>query len=112
MRKIATIGDEAHQRHEVLFMDEIIYLELRFFSLVQTWQMSITYKDETLNGVKLSLGVLHLKGLNLPFDFVVIDNSGTGVDPFSIDDFSKERCNLYMLEPEDLEQLRGYKVEV
>jgi len=48
---------------------------------------------------------------NQPFDFICIDRSGNGIDPFTRQDFSGGRCNIYMLEAADMEQLRGVEVQ-
>ena len=45
------------------------------------------------------------------FDFICIDRSGNGIDPFTRQDFSGGRCNIYMLEAADMEQIRGAAVQ-
>jgi hypothetical protein len=47
---------------------------------------------------------------NQPFDFVCVDLSGNGIDPFKRQDFSSGRCEIYMLEAADMEQIRGAAV--
>jgi hypothetical protein len=60
--------------------------------------------------MRLSVGVLHMESKNLPFDFVVADLAGAGLDPLRRDDFSTSRCGLYLLEPAEIEAVRGAPV--
>lgn len=112
MIKIENITNEPHQRHTVVFQESEITLVLRFLPVVQIWVMFIEYKGKTVNGAKLSVGTLHIRSRNLPFDFYVTDNSGSGLDPVRLDDFSANRCSLYMMEAEDMEQIRGGAVQI
>lgn len=112
MRKILNIGNEAYQRHAILFEESEIILELRYLSPVQIWIMNVEYKDWSISGVKLSCGVQHFRGSNMPFDFIVTDNLGYGQDPFRLADFSDERCTLFLLEPTELAVIRGTSVQI
>ena len=112
MRQITNITDEPIQRHILNILDDDITIVLRFLPVSQIWVFaSITYKTTVINGVKLSVGVQHINGANLPFDFYCTDASQYKIDPFAADDFSTARNKLYVLEPTDLEQIRGYAVE-
>jgi hypothetical protein len=68
------------------------------------------FGDNQVYGLKLSVGVLHMLSQNQPFDFICIDRSGNGIDPFQRQDFSGGRCNIYMLEAADMELIRGIEV--
>lgn len=106
------ITNEPHQEMTIPFEDNEIILSIRFYSVIGQWCIDVEYNgEEKTKGNKLSLGVLHLLGLNLPFDFVVFDSFGTGIDPFKLDDFSDGRCSLFMVEREELAEYRGYTVE-
>lgn len=109
---IQNIGSEAIQRHTILFGNKEIILTLRFFPRQTIWLMDIVYGDVSIFGIKLSTGVLHILSRNLPFDFIVQDLSGNGIDPFKRYDFSEERCVLYMLEASDMEDIRGISVQL
>jgi hypothetical protein len=69
------------------------------------------FSDKQVYGLKLSVGVLHMISQNQPFDFVCVDRSGEGIDPFKRQDFSGGRCEIYMLEPGEMEQIRGVEVQ-
>jgi hypothetical protein len=62
-------------------------------------------------GLKLSVGVLHMLSQNQPFDFICVDKSGNGIDPFTRTDFSGGRCEIYLLEAADMVQIRGVEVQ-
>lgn len=111
MRRIINITSEPYQRHVILFNDSEVLLTLRYHELLQFWTFDVTYKNRSAIGVKISLSTLHIESSNFPFDFVCIDNDKTGLDPFQVDDFL-ERCNFYILEPDDMQRIRGAPVEI
>jgi hypothetical protein len=112
-RLLGNFTDAAHQRHTILFSEFEIIFTIRFFPLIQMWSFDCEYKDFNVYGQKLSCGTTHIKELNQPFDFVVTDNQQAGLDPMFADDFSSGRCSIYLLEPEDMRDIRnGVEVEL
>lgn len=111
MRQIDNISTDTIQRHTIILDNGEITLKLRYLPVVQIWLMDVSYQDKVINGVKLSLGVLHVEKMNWPFDFVVYTD-GEELDPFLANDFSLGRCSLYMLEADEMEDLRGYPVKL
>ena len=112
MKDITNISDDANQLHTIPYFDSEIKIELLFTAVVQCWFMAVQYEDKAINGLKLSLGTLHLRSNNLPFDFVVTDMIGTGFDPYQRDDFLNERYKLILMEAADMEERRGFAVEI
>jgi hypothetical protein len=112
MVQLTGITDEPMQMHTIPLEDDSISLHLRFYGLPAFWCFDVKYKSKEVKGVKLSLGTLHLESNNLPFDFALEDTSKTGIDPFRMDDFSSGRINIYMLEPAELREIRGYDVPI
>lgn len=110
MRRITNITDEPIQRHTIIFEESEITLTLRFFPRHEFWAIDIEYSNYQVFGIKLSIGVLHITSGNMPFDFVVVDASNNGIDPFRRNDFSDGRCNLYMFEREDMIEIRQGEV--
>lgn len=108
--KLQNLTDEPHQRHTVLIDDREVVVEIRYLSVVQAWFITADLNGRIVSGFRLSLGVLHFQSQNLPFDFVVEDTSGTGLDPFRINDFSTGRCSLIMLGEADMEGVRDAPV--
>lgn len=111
MIQIENIGDEGFQEHTIPLPDGDIILSLRFLSSVQFWQMSVTYNDKSINGVKLSAGVMHMRSRNFPFDFIVEDTSAKGLDPYKAEDFTTGRIVMYLIEPAEMASIRGQVVE-
>jgi hypothetical protein len=108
MRQITNITAEPAQRHLILLNDSEISLTLRFYPKSGMWCFDAEYNGRKVLGVKLTCGVLHMLSQNQPFDFIV--TSGEDLDPFRPNDFSGERCSLYMLESEDMTEYRGIEV--
>lgn len=108
--QIQNITDEAHQRHVIVFDESEIELTLRFHPTVEMWTFDTVYKTLNADGYKLSVGVLHMRSRNFPFDFVVRDQTDAGLDPFRLDDFSTGRCALYLLDAADMEIVRDAPV--
>lgn len=112
MNRIQNITAEAHQRHILLFEESEIALTLRFYPTVEMWAFDIEYKGRVASGYKLAVGVLHMESRNFPFDFAVRDLVDVGLDPFRLDDFSTDRCALYLLNAADMELLRNAPVPI
>lgn len=107
MKRVQNITNEPIQRHTIFLPGGNLILKLRFLPPVQIWVFDAEYNGWTVKGIKLSLGVLHIVSQNQPFDFVVIDRSRTDIDPFRRNDFSTGRCELVLLEPSDMVDVRG-----
>lgn len=112
MQEILNIDDNAYQKHFLIFEESEIILELRYLSPVQQWFISAEYGDKSIKNAKLSCGSIHMRAVNFPFDFFVIDNYGYGMDPFRLTDFSDGRCTLYLLDADEMQTIRGTSVEI
>tara|TARA_R100000655_G_scaffold15789_3_gene34817 strand:+ start:17780 stop:18115 length:336 start_codon:yes stop_codon:yes gene_type:complete len=110
MKRIENIGNEGLQSQVIPLSNGDAVLTIRFLSLVQIWTMDVTYNERAIYGVKLSCGVIHMRSKNFPFDFIVEDTSSSGLDPFQIEDFSSGRTILYLVEAEEMEEIRGQAV--
>lgn len=106
MRSIG-IDPNPNQRFLVPFEGNNIEVDLQYKD-AGFWVGSFKYLDKSINGIMLSSRVYLLKGLNLPFDFI-IDDLGSNLDPYSLNSFD-EQFILYLLEREDMEEIRGYDV--
>lgn len=112
MRQLTNITDTNFQKHLILFEESEITLHLRFYSIVQAWFFDVEYKDFKVFGKKMSVSTYQLIANNQPFDLVAFDTSQNGLDPFKADDFSSGRVALILLEPDDMEAIRGTKVPI
>jgi hypothetical protein len=112
MIEVTNITTDPFQRHVITTERGPITLLLRFYPRAQFWTLSVDYLGTVRNGLKLSMGTLHMRSANFPFDFIVTDNGATGIDPFTVEDFASGRCRLLMLEREDMEEIRGQPVPI
>lgn len=110
--RINNITSEAFQRHTIVLDDQEVELTLRFLPTVEGWFFDVTFGGRTVKGFKLALNTLHMVSQNFPFDFVSEDLSGRGIDPFRIGDFIENRCALYMLQTDDMTEIRGQDVPI
>jgi hypothetical protein len=112
MIEIENITADPFQRHVITTPDGAVTLLLRFYPRAQFWTISAEYAGIKTNGLKLSLGTLHMRSKNMPFDFLVVDQENAGIDPFTADDFESRRCVLLMLERDDMEEIRGQPIAI
>ena len=102
------LTEDIHQSNLIPFEDDFITLEMKFVE--NCWFANVSFKDKTINGIRLVSGVLLCTGMGFPFDFV-IDSKGLDLDAFSIDSFTSEVFDLLLLDRSETESLRGYPVE-
>lgn len=106
--RLIEIDPTPNQRFLVPF--EGLNIEVKFvFKDSGFWVADFIYQDKSIYGITLSSRVLLLQGLNLPFDFV-IDDKNANLDPYSLNSFD-EQFSLYLLEREDMINIRGYDVK-
>lgn len=110
--QITNITDEPRQRHILLVNDEEITVVLNFYQTVEMWTFDVSWRGETFYGFMLSLGVLHIRALNWPFDFFVSTTDSSGLAPFRLGDFSEGRCELYFVTADEMQSIRGLEVPV
>ena len=111
MKQLQNLTNEPIQRHTILFEQSEITFVLRFYPRTQVWLFDVEFGNKQVYGLKLSVGVLHMLSQNQPFDFICVDKSGNGIDPFTRTDFSGGRCEIYLLEAADMVQIRGVEVQ-
>lgn len=107
MDLITNITDEPIQRHILIFERGEVVVTLRHLPTVEMWKMRVEYNDGYIDGVKLSLGTLHFRHKNWPFDIALICTDGSGIDPYRADDFVSGRIEMYLVTPEEMIDIRG-----
>ena len=107
MKKLL-LTEDIHQSNLIPFEDDYITLEMKFIE--NCWFANVSFKDKTINGIRLVSGVLLCTGMGFAFDFI-IDDKGLEIDPFSIDSFTSEVFDLLLLDRSEITALRGYDVE-
>jgi hypothetical protein len=112
MIRITNITKDANQKHTILFESNNIDLVLLYHSIIQQWSFNVSYRGVQRNGIRLALGTRHLESAHLPFDFIIEDNARLDVDPFLISDFASGRLSLFLIERDELKQIRGFDVKL
>jgi hypothetical protein len=112
MKQLTNITADAIQTFTLLVGDEEAQITLRYYPTTQIWCFDLTFRNQSIYGIKLSLGILHIDSYNFPFDFIVQDTSNLGLDPLKLDDFEQGRTILYMLTAEEMAIYRGYNVKI
>jgi len=110
MLQVQNITNEPFQRHSIIYEDYEIILTLRYLHRCSIWVINLEYIGWKVSGIKLSVGVPHISGQNQAFDFFVSDESNNGIDPYKQDDFSSGRNILYILERDDIEDIRSVEL--
>lgn len=98
--QVINITDEPHQRHELLYKNQRIDLELRYLAAVQAWIMDVSCPKGEVNGVRLTQGADLLFGTRLPYTFAI--ETTEGIDPFTEFCFSSGRSKLYFIDRADI----------
>ena len=111
-RRLREITDEPIQRHQIQAEGVTATITLRYLPQVESWFADIDCAGIRRHGIRLALGVLHVQSANMPIDLVVRDTSDIDLDPIRRDDFSTRRCELYVMMPADMEEIRGAPVPV
>jgi len=71
-----------------------VQLTLKYYATGGFWALDAVRDGVGVYGVSLCLGVKHMASSLLNVDFIVVDNSNLGLDPFKLDDFESGRCSL------------------
>lgn len=111
MIKLENIKADADQKHKIEFLEDEVNLRFRFYETVQDWYLCVNYNGVEIKGIRCAVGARLLKSNNFPFDLIIVDESQNGQDPFRLQDFD-ERMSVYIIEPDEIADIRGYKVEL
>lgn len=98
MIEVGNITNEINQQHIILKDDGDVTLVLRFHDTIHQWTADILRNNKARYGIKLAIGVRHIKGANMGIDLVIQDTSGLGIDPYKTDDFASGRCVLGVID--------------
>lgn len=108
--QILSITDRGDQAIRLLTDSGDVDIRLRYQTATQSWTMDVEYGDLAVYGVRLAVNCDLIRGANMPFTFWVEDASGNGLDPYSLTDFSRQRCKLYFVPASELTAVRGVEV--
>lgn len=84
-----------------------INMTLRFMPRSQSWVLGITYNGLSYQGigVVISENLLRQFQADLPFGIACL--RADGLDPYTVDDFSTQLSNLYLLDSTDVAYLEA-----
>lgn len=103
MRYLNKITDQALQRFNLTGNPgERTIATLRYMPTQQNWVMDLQYNDFILNGITVTTSPNILRAYKNLIPFGICCNSTDGLDPYLIDDFAVQRCNLYLLDRADV----------
>lgn len=106
MKKITEITADASQKFRIIGenREEIIF-KLEYRPTQYAWYFSVEFEDFFLNGCKLCHypNILRQYKNILPFGIMCLVPDGT--EPFFIDDFVKERVNIFLLTESEVEEV-------
>ena len=106
MKQITQITAQSRQKMILTTEDgKEITFSLTYRPTQRSWYFDLVYSDFTFYGCKLvnSLNILRRYRKIIPFG--ISCRSIGGIDPFMIDDFSRERSVLFLLTKTEVENL-------
>lgn len=106
MQQITTLTNEPKQRHQlVLENNETVDFRLYYSARQQSWYFNFTYKDLTVNCLKVVLSPNTLRNFKRLIPFGITFDTEGYTEPFQLDDFSSGRVKMYVLTSEDVEEI-------
>lgn len=104
MKEITSITSRSKQ-HMILVLEnnETVDFLLYFLPRQESWYFDFTYNDLTVNGSKVTISPNSLRQFRKIIPFGIAFAGTSFVEPFSIDDFSSGRINMFVLNKEDVE---------
>lgn len=80
-----------------------IEMVLRYLPSQEKWMMDIDYLDFSLKGIMVTASPNILRAYYKIIPFGILCDCPDQIDPAFIDDFATQRCNLYLLNAEEVE---------
>ncbi len=106
MQHITSITSQSNQRMAlVLENNETADFKLYYLPRQQGWFFDIDYKDLTINCSRVVLTPNSLRQYRNIIPFGIAFISEGNVEPFSVDDFTTGRVNMYVLNNEEVKQI-------
>ena len=108
MQIITSLTNYPNQMHRlVLENNETADFHLYYSARMQSWYFDITYKNWTINGVKIVLSPNILRQFRkvIPFGLSFMTNSY--VEPFEVECFTSGRVEMGILNAEEVKQVEA-----
>ena len=108
MKKIVNISNKPKQ-HISLKTDsgENVDFYLEYKPRVESWFLSFKYKEIEANNLTVCLHPNILRQFRKNIDFGIGFMSDSKVEPFSIDDFKLNKCQMILLSPDDVNNIES-----
>ncbi len=108
MQQLNNLTNDANQLMTFTLTDgSDLKLVFIYRPAIQRWSLNVSHALLTLNGVNLCLGPNILRQWRniVPFGLAVL--SKDGLDPVDISDFQTGRITVYVLTPEEVQQVEN-----
>lgn len=109
MQRVTSITSQPKQRFVLkLETNETVSVNFYYYASQQSWYYDFQYKDYISNGNKvvLSMNALHHLRKILPFGIGFISTSNA--DPFELEAFVNGKCNMILLNQEDIQAIEEF----
>lgn len=104
MNQLTTVSSEGDQLLYVTLADgTLANVNLIYMAASQRWTMNILYNGIAINGVAVCVHPNLLRQFRRKIPFGIACTSSDGPDPFLLDDFTNNRCALFLLDEADLD---------
>lgn len=106
MLYINKLTDDPQQQVNLIGIPGItIQMTLRFMPRTEQWIMGIVVGETSIQGIAVTTSINILQQFKNTLGFGIACVMGSGLDPFTINDFATEAANLYLLDSDDLAEL-------
>lgn len=95
------LTNDPKQSVQVPFSDGTATISVFFSTVNNCWFMSVSYGNNTVNGILIEQGVNLTYPFRHIFPFGIICISDSGLRPVYLDSFETEEADLILLNPEE-----------
>ncbi len=113
MKQIQSITSDANQEFTIVTEDGIkVKCILTYLPTQQMWSISLDDGDFVINNLLLvvSPNILYQFSNNLTYGIAI--NSIDGQDPFYVEDFAVDRCQFFLLNAQEIQDIKDLINEV
>lgn len=108
MKKIINVSNKAKQHIQLLTdNNDKVDLYLTYKPRVESWFFNFKYKDIEANNLTVCLHPNILRQFRRNIDFGLAFASTTKIEPFSIEAFSSGKCEIILLNKDDVDYIES-----
>jgi hypothetical protein len=106
MITLTTLTSQARQKLQIEGENrEQITLTLEYLPRSQSWNFSIEYLEQVINGIRLTNSPNVLRQFKNTLPFGIMCSTNDGLDPFFITDFESGRATISLLNEEEVQEV-------